>query len=802
MTHDLRGSVRLLVRDRWFSLAAVAALALGIAVNTTVFTILNGMLLRDLPFDDPDRVVALFIQERQRQSREGLSYADVVEWRQAMRSFAGLAAYTPTTMNVGDEKRAPERFSGAFVMANTFPVLRVQPILGRDFSAEDDRPGAPSVVILSHGAWTSRYAADPGVVGQQVRINGVPSTVIGVMPDHFGFPRDADVWQPLGHLPGLDLERHGRGPLAVVARLARDSSLAQARGELAASLASIPGQSSDNLWQGGVLQLNEYYNGTLAQTEPLLLMGAVGFVLLIACANVANLLLARSPYRATEIAVRASLGASRLRIVRQLLIESMLLAGIGGMAGLLIAFVMLRLITPEFGDLNLPYWTEFTFDFRVLAFLVALCGGTGILFGLAPAWQLSRVGVSETLKQGGRGTAGSRRTRYWTSALLVSELALTVILLTSAGLLVRSARNLEAADALIGSAELLTVRLTLSDQRYATAEQRARFYETLQTELASLPAVKSVTVVSALPFSPTGTGRWRVSTNGAEVTTGRSVASVAADHRYFETLDLPILRGRAFSAADGGIGDDSVIVNERFVSMYLADQDPLGARIRLSDARAAGQMITGVVVGVAPSVRQSAAAEPDPVVFMPLRRQPSATAALIVRGSTESASLGAILRDEVRRLDPDLPLYRLMSLENVAQASRWTTRIGSSLLTLFAGIGMLLAALGLYAVTAYGVAQRTHEIGIRQALGATKTQVFWLVLRGTLRPVALGVALGLVGAIAAGTLIRGLLVRTSATDPTTLATIVLLLVLVAVAACLLPARRALRLQPSATLRRD
>jgi putative ABC transport system permease protein len=457
---DIRFAARLLIKDKWFTIVAVIALALGIGANATVFTFVNAVLIRGLPFNDPDRIMSITLRDGKDQDR-GVSYLDFQDWRRGTRVFEGLAAFNGTTMNVSDEGRAPERFTGPYISANAFALIGQMPILGRDFRPEDDAPGAAPVVILGNGVWKSRYGSDPAIVGRTIKVNEIPSTVIGVMPEGFKFPLDADLYQPLGVMPRLLQQKRDVRSLDVFAKLAPGVTVQQAQSDLqtlAAAMARDYPTTNKDLTPR-VMTFNERYNGGPIKLIFLSLMGAVGFVLLIACANVANLLLARSTARAREIAVRVSLGATRGRIVRQLLVESLLLSIVGGALGLALAQVGVRLFDAATQDVGKPYWIRFTMDGSVVAFFSVVCIATSVVFGLAPALHASKADLNDALKEGGRGTAGGVRARRWTSALIVVELALTLVLLAGAGLMVRSFLTLYRMDFGIETAHLLTMRL-------------------------------------------------------------------------------------------------------------------------------------------------------------------------------------------------------------------------------------------------------------------------------------------------------------------------------------------------------
>ncbi len=804
---DLRYAARLLVRDPWFAAVAAIALALGIGVNNTVFTIVNSVLIRGLPFDRPDEIMSLGTRDARNRDR-GVSYLEFQDWQNGNRTFVGLAAFSGQTMNVSDEGRAPERFGGPYISGSAFQLIGQKPLIGRDFLPEDDKPGAAPVVMLGNGIWKNRYGSDPGVIGRTIKVNELPATVIGVMPEGFKFPINADLWVPLAQLPGVTDQKRDARDFQVFGRLAAGVTPAQARAELTAVANRLahdfPATNKDIT--PTVMTFNERYNGGQIRLIFLTLMGAVGFVLLIACANVANLLLARSAGRAREIAVRVSLGATRFRIVRQLLVESVLLAAISGVLGFGLSLVGIRLFDAAVADVGKPYWIQFTLDGRVFAFLAATCLGTGMVFGLAPALHVSKTDINEVLKEGGRSGSGVRA-RRWTSALIVVELALTLVLLAGAGFMVRSFLVLYQRDVGIETSHLLTMRLQLPNQKYPTPEQRRDFYERLDDRLAGLGNVQAATVASTAP-SAGGSARQLV-VEGREPVPGEQpqiVTQVMVGPRYFETIGLKLLRGRPFDDRDGTAGHETAIVNQRFVAMHFAGDDPIGRRIRLTPDAAPGAppqtpaVVT--IVGITPTVRQRNFQEalPDPVVYVPLRSQPPPFAMLLLRAAGDPAALTPAVREEVRAIDPNLPLFGILTLDQMLAQGRWMFEVIGTMFGVFALIALALSAVGLYAVTAYSVSQRTQEIGVRMALGAQAPQVWWLVLRGALVQLAIGLPIGVAGAIGAGRLLQSVLVRSGSRDVATITSLVMLLIAVSLCACFWPARRATRLDPVSALR--
>ena len=807
LLQDVRYAVRLLVKDKWFTLVAAIALALGIGVNNTVFTFVNAVLIRGLPFDDPDRIMSLGTRDARNRDR-GLSYLEFQDWRDGAKAFTGMAAFSGQTMNVSDEGRTPERFGGPYISGNAFKLIGEKPVIGRDFLPEDDRPGAPPVVMLGNGIWKNRYGSDPSVIGRTIKVNELPATVIGVMPEGFKFPINADLWIPAVHLAGLSEQKRDARNFEVFARLAPGVTEAQAQAELntvAGRLAhDFPATNKDV--KAAVMTFNERYNGNQIRLIFLTLMGAVGFVLLIACANVANLLLARSANRAGEISVRVSLGATRFRIVRQLLVESVLLAIISGVLGFGLSIIGIRLFDAAVADVGKPYWIQFTLDSRVFAFFALVCLGTGVIFGLAPALHVSRTDVNAVLKEGGRSGSGLRA-RRWTSVLIVVELALTLVLLAGAGYMVRSFLTLYQRDVGVDTSRLLTMRLQLPNRKYPTPELRRDFYKRLDERLAALGNVQAATITTNPPMQG-GQGRQLV-IEGREQAAGEqppTITYVLIGPRHFETLGLKLLRGRVFDELDGTAGHENAIVNQRFVAMYFPNEDPIGRRIRLSIEAQPGATPPAptivTIVGVSPTVRQRNQQEilADPVVYVPLRTQPLAFATLIIRTAGDPGALTPVIREEVRAIDPDLPLFGILTLDASLAQQRYMFKVIGTMFTVFAVIALALSAVGLYAVTAYSVSQRTQEIGVRMALGAQATQVWWLILRGAIVQLAIGLTIGIAGGFGVGKLLSSILVQSPSRDAVTLTSIAVLLVFVSLMACFWPARRATRLDPVSALR--
>jgi predicted permease len=801
---DIRFAARLLTRDRWFTIVAVLALGLGIGVNTTQFTIVNAICLRGLPIARPDRVGYLGTRDASARD-QGVSFRDFVDLRSATRTFGGMAAFSGGPVALGDDELAPERVLGTFISDDGFSIAGERPTLGRDFADEDDRPGATPVVILSHGLWVRRYGGDPATIGRTVRVGGVPAVVIGIMPQGFKFPNNADLWQPLTSAPGLESQGRNARTLGAFGRLADGATMEQAHSEAATVFERLARDHPEtNTGIRPTLEpINERFNGRITDPAWIAFTIVGGLVVLISCANVANLLLMRSARRSREVALRASLGATRQRIVRQLIVESMLLAFLGGLVGLGLSILGIRLFASALPENGLPYWVTLTMDGRVLGVLMIVCLGTVLVFGLAPALHASTTDVSATLKDGGR-TGGSVRVRRWTAAFLVLEFALTVLIVANVVSGVRAGRAAERADVVFDTTNLLTMWVTPPGQTYGTAERHG-LYERVRERLVALPGVSTLALTSALPLGGASTQRLMI--DGREPPAGGAaptVWTVAVDARYFDVLGLALRRGRPFDDADGLPGRESAIVNERFVAMHFGDVDPIGRRIRVAPVGGTDETPWLTIVGVSPSVRQRALPQPDPVVYLPWRQAPALTAALMVRTSIGPGAIAQAVREAVRGLDPDLPVYRLFTMEEVLREAGWNGRLSGRMITTIASIALLLSAVGLYGVTAYAVSHRTHEIGVRMALGAGRTHIAWLVLRRVLGQIGVGLAAGVVCTWVWGRLLEseGPAGFPGLTDPATIALVTAVFAGVGLVASLSPVWRAMRLSPVAVLRHE
>ncbi len=809
MLQDLRFTFRLIVKERWFSAVIVVALALGIGLNATVFTLVNAVLIRGLPFKDSSQLYMLAWQPRA-DDRSNVSIAELHDWRAQSRTFTGLAGFSNGQYNISDDQGMPEQARGARLTANAFGILGQQPLLGRDFAPGEDVKGAEPVVILGYTIWKNRYAGDPTVLGKTLRLNGTPTTIVGVMPQNMRFPTNADLWVP--YISTQPVEKRDARGVNVFGRLRAGATYADALTEMtgiAQRLAAEYPATNKDLQRIAVETFNVRFNGGPIRIIFLAMMGAVGFVLLIACANVANLLLSRSAHRAREIAVRFALGATRWRVVRQLLVESVVLGCIAGVFGLLMAFAGVRLFDAAVANVGKPYWIQFTMDYAVVGFLAAICVVTGVLFGFAPALQVSKTNMNDVLKEGGRGNAGGRRARWMSGTMVVVELALTVVLLVGAGLMIRSFMKMYSMDIGVRTDNLMVMRMQLPSTKYPGNDERRAFYDRLEPKLASIPGLENIALTTSVPASGTGGRTFEIDGQPPlkPGTEAPQVSVVTISPRFFDVVGVSPRRGRAFSATDGGAGYETVVVNELMAAKYFPGEDPIGRRLRFTEREPPpGQPapVWRTIVGVAPNIRHSSPqdAEPSTVVYTPYRQDPPGFMSLLVRSQLPPGSVMDSVRREVQAIDRDQPVFSIETLDHLLAQNRWPFRVFGTLFAIFAVIALVLSSVGLYAVMAYSVTQRTQEIGVRMALGADGRQVSWLILRRGLIQVAIGMMIGLAGAFGLSRVLRTILVQVTPTDPATFIGITVLLTGVAVAACLIPARRATRVDPLVALRAD
>jgi predicted permease len=800
LMQDLSFGARMLMKKPAFTLVAVLTLALGIGATTAIFSVVNAVLLRPLPYPDADRL--LYVGQQYRSGLAGSGEPKFLFWREQCQSFEALACYSNyggAGGNLAGGNEA-EYVAGLRVSEDFFRVLGVSPALGRAFTKEEDTPGSARVAILSDGLWRRRFGGSTALLGQTVLLNDRAVTVVGIMPPQFRLGFGADLFVPMQARPTANYDPNA----TVIGRLKPGVTSEQAQAELKVIAEKYRAAFPRHMQDGesiGVQPYQELFTGGLARVLWLLL-GAVIFLLLIACANVANLQLTRAAARQREIAVRMALGAVGWRIVRQLLTEGVLLALVGGAAGLLLAVWGTDLLIALMPGGLLPNVTTVGVDLRVLAFTFAIAVATGLLFGLIPAWQARRVDVNTALKEtAGKGSAARGRLR---GALVVAEVALSLILLVGAGLLTRTFANLMGVAPGFDPRNVLTCQIALNGERYDTTQEAAAFYREALERISRLPGVEAAAITNKLPLD------WQfnmpvVFPNQPDRLQSVQFRMISPD--YFRVMKIALQQGRVFTDADSSAAPPVAIVNEAFMRRFFSGQQPLAQR--LSIGRGLNDPVRQVV-GVVGDIKQSGLdAPPPPMVFVPIPQMSDRLMASVraftfahftVRTAVAPASLSAAIKREIAALDATLPLSQIYSMEEITARSIATPRFNMLLLGLFAVLGLLLAGVGIYGVMSYAVAQRTNEIGIRLALGARGGDVIWLILSQGLTLALLGAALGLAGAYGLTRLMKSLLFSVSTTDPLTFAVIALLLVGVALVACYLPARRATKVDPLVALR--
>ena len=807
---DLRYGARMLARSPLFTVAAVLALALGIGANTAIFSLINTVLLRPLPYRDPGRLVKLWTQFTGiglPNDQNWFSAPEFADLRSKARSLSHAAVYRPIGMNFSAGGGMPERIDGAAVSTSLFPMLGVEAQLGRVFLPEEDATGRqPDVVLISHGLWQRRFGGDRTVVGRKVFLSGRGFTIAGVLPPGFQYPDEAEIWTPLAFSSDdLSPNRRGNHGLQVLARVKPELSLEQARADLKAAA-------------NGVTQDNPQYpyakfNFTFLMTPLLeemvgdirtalwILMGAVGFVLLIACANVANLMLARASAREKEIAVRAALGAGRARLIRQMLTESVLLSLVGGLAGLALAYWGLRVLVATSATI-LPRVAQTQLDGWVLAYTMGISLATGLLFGLAPAWQASGARSQDALKEGGRGASAGTGAQRLRRLLVVGEIALSLVLLAGAGLLIKSFLRLQQVDAGFRPENVLTMVVSLPTAKYGQQPQWRSFFRDLMERVRRLPGVQSAGAVSVLPT--TGNSSGTVTVDTAAVPPDQTTPE--ADQRpvlpgYFETMGIALIRGRYLDERDTETSQPVAVIDETMAKTYWPNDDPVGRRIKRSGRQSTNPWLT--VVGVVKHVRNRTLEAASRVqLYWPHAQNPSPTMSLTLRTTADPRPLGASVQRQVLDLDPDQPVYRVRTMEEVLAESMARRRLSMLLLGIFAGVALLLAGVGIYSLMSWFVTQRAHELGIRMALGAGRLHLLRMVVGQSLVLTLAGISLGLAGSAMLAGLMSTLLFHVKASDPPTFLLVALTLVMVGLAASYLPARRATQVDPIHALRQE
>jgi putative ABC transport system permease protein len=805
---DIRFGFRTLRKNPGFTTVAVTALALGIGVNATVFSLANAVLFKNLPFANSDRVLYI-ISTNQTKPRwwPALSYPDYLDLRAQLKSFDAVGASAGVSANISDGTTSPEGYHGARVTANTFSLIGQKPLAGRDFLPADEQPGAVPVAILSYKVWESRYGKDLSVIGRTVRIDEEPTTIIGVMPARLDFPRETEVWKPL--IPTDEYKKRENRRLTVYGHIADRASLksasVEAGGIMQRNAAEYP-MTNKNIG-GRVIDYNEYFAGNESDVRTIFIamLGAVGFVLLIACANVANLQLARAVSRMREISIRVALGAGRWRIVRQLLIESLILSIAGGAISWPIAIWGIRTFDNIVTATGKPPSLDFNMDVRAMLYFAAITLGTGILFGLAPALRLSKLDVNTALKDGGRGSSGGGRGKYLSGLLVVVEMALAVVLLAGAGLMIRSFMNAYRSDLGINNANILNMEIELPNANYKLPDQQIAFFRRLKDRLDTVPGIEISTVTTNIPL--TGAWDFAYEIEGQPQSDPRrrpNVDGIVTTPDYFRVMGDQFLAGRDFISADGTPSALNIIVNRQCAETFWPGESAIGKRLRIYKKDVAQPWLTvvGIVPNIADNGQTRSKTKRRALIYIPYGLETSSNMWVAARTSVPPGTLKQVFRREVQAIDNDLPVLNVHTMDEQLERQIWPYRVFGGLFAIFAAIALGLASVGLYAVIAHSVSQRTQEIGVRIALGAGDGNILRLVFSQGMTQLSIGLVLGLAAALAVTKVLKSLLVDVSPSDPTTFVSVTLILAVAAGLGCLIPARRAMRVDPIEALRHE
>lgn len=796
---DVRLAIRLITSQRWFSAAVVATLAFGIGLNTAAFTLVNAVLFRPVPFPDGERLVVIGGRQASNPNATfSVSWADVQDYRAQSTSFEMIEGASMANAVLSESGMAAERWRMARVTAGFFDLLRTAPILGRALNDTDTTPGAPPVVVLGHQVWQARYQSSPDVVGRAVRVDERQATIVGVMPEGFRMPNREDLWIPFVPTEG-QLARDSR-VLLVFGLLKPGTTIERAATDLdviAASLATTYPDTNKDM-HARVQTFHERFNGGEVRSVFMLMLGSVGLVLLVACANVANMMLGRALTRQREMSLRAALGASRGRLVRQLLVESLVLSTAGALVGLVLAKASVHAFDLGVANAGKPSWVHFTFDYTVLAYCSVLCVGSSLVFGLVPALRGSRVDLAGTLKEGGR--SGSGRGGRLSGVLVVAQFTLALVLLAGAGLMVRSLTTSNAINGAMPRQEVMTARVSLPGERYPDNAARVRFFDDVLARLGAAPDVTVTAVMSQLPGLGSDTRPYDI--EGEAPLTGpdaHTTRVVAVSPGYFRMFDLPVTRGRAFDDRDGLEGRESVVVTAAFAARHWPDGTAIGRRIRFAGGDTPRPWLT--VIGVSADLVQGQreTTEPQPVAFVPFRQEPSSSLLMAMRSPGDANRLAATLRSTIQAMDIDLAIFDVRSFQDAVNQSTLFFRVFAVVFSIFGGAALFMAAIGLYAVMAQATIRRTREIGIRVAVGATPARVLLTVMRRGLVQLGIGLALGLPLAFFATRGMRSLLFGVVPGDPLAFGTSAIVLVSAGVLACWLPAWRAARVPPMQAL---
>ncbi|HYP26432.1 MAG TPA: ABC transporter permease [Blastocatellia bacterium] len=804
---DIRYSLRLMLEKPGFSVVVILTLALGIGANTAIFCIVNAVLIRPLPFREPDRLVMVWETNWGKGVSQGhVSPANLIDWRDQSQAFDQLEAFDTTVFTVVGSDEA-ERVSGSRVSPELFRMLDVDPVRGRIFSADEAQPGQDQVAIIGHGLWQRLYSSDPDIIGRTIRLDNKSYEVIGVMPPGFDFPKSLEpagstnttrpeLWTPLA-LRGDELSLRGARYLSIIGRLKPALTAPQAQAQMEPIARELEQRFQEN--QGYTITVMPLYEQMVGRvrTALFIFLGAISFVLLIACANVANLLLARASARQKEMAIRLALGCTRARLVRQLLTESMLLAILGGIAGYLLAMWGIGLILTSLPE-AIPRSGEIRLDAQVFGFTLGISILSGLLFGIIPALHASRSNLNESLKEGGRGSGQGSSPNRTRNILVVSEVALALVLLIGGGLLIRSFVRLTSVPPGFDPENLVAMRVALPASKYGQPHQKASFFKQLIERVESLPNVRSVAATTNLPLSGTNMSfRFMIEGRPAPPSEILLAQYHAVSPNYFGAMGIPLLQGRDFTERDTETAPAVVIINETLARRFFPGEDPVGKQIKVTYGKPVPREIVGVIKDVK---HKSLEANSQEQIYIPYFQNPWAFMTLVARTDSAPENLAAALKSEVRAMDKDQPIDSIKTGEQLLSASVSRSRFYAQVLAAFAAIAVILAALGIYGVISYSVLQRTHEVGVRMALGARREDVMILILKQGLVLALVGVAIGLTAAFGLTRLMSNLLFDVSRTDAFTFVLVPLLLVGVALIASYIPARRATKVDPMIALR--
>ena len=802
LLQDIRFGLRTALKNKGVTGLAVVCLAIGIGLNTMMFSVTDGVLVHPLPYHDPDNIVLILSTEKSTNTtRDGQSWLELLDWKERSRSFSAIGGVLYRSFTVSDGGDS-DRYAGAAISHELFPILGESPQLGRGFTAEDDRPNGEPVVLISDDLWRIRYSYDPGIIGRVIQVNSKPHTVIGVMPRKFRFPENQYLWLPLAEIGVTD--QRGARALDVFARLKDGVTLEQARREADAVAAGLAAEFPTTN-QGRGANLETMYKWAIPDDVTLIvltMMGAVTMVLLIACFNVANLMLARASSRSREMSIRTALGAGRGQILRQLLTESVIVGLCSVPLGLLCAAGGLKLMDMSIPPDDIPYFITWSLDFRSFLYSIGVAALAGIVFGLAPAIQASRADLQEALKEGGRGMSGGGRA-WLRNALVVAEVALSLLLLIGASLFVRSFLNLQLANGGFDAAPLMTMRFYMGNEQYPTPQSKVQRTEDILRRVEALPGVQAAFASNMIPLSGGG-GFSRILIDGQPFETGKEpgIGFTGVTPHMMKTLGLTVTRGRELTDTEAVTRAPYAVINQAMARRFWPNADPLGRRFRTLNEQDGGWF---TIVGVVPDIRQGELdnADPiDPCAYVSFAFGAFPNTGLTIRAAGDPALVSAPVREAIRASDPRMAVFQVATMKELRERGYWQYFLFGWMFSLFGGIALLLAAIGVYGVLSYSVAQRTQEIGVRMALGAARRDVLKLVVVQGVRLAIVGVLIGIVGSYFVTPIIRSELVNVSPTDPASFIGVSIFLTMIAFVASYVPARRAMAVDPLVALRSE